>query len=325
VQLVGGSAQISGWELKSFPRRAGQFTLRVYRQEISGKVNAVGEFAVHHRSPKPFPDWTPESLPAVRQTNELEIALEKLETGLTGKETGHGPAGEGAKSFSRAKFTLRENGAATEKWSVCGIAVVSAAGEIRTGGSYGSLWRHGEHQLHFEGGLWLEEPAWKIGVDFARTANFPANELWALKGVHVPPPGEVVNVRIVTNLHHAELEFLGVSGSNANLPEDYAGIRPHANIHVRTPHPMDGLRVVLVEVQDDQGRKLETNGSTTRTSMGGRGNTPKEMLHGFAIQIPPDARSLDVTLAVTQVRHVEFFAKPVLFEPGRIPARRFEP
>jgi hypothetical protein len=316
VQLVGSSTQMSGWELKFFPRRVEQFGLRVYRHEATGKVVRVGEFHVRFPRSDNFPIWAAEPLPSTRRTNGLEISLTKLETGLTGKETGHRPAGEDAKSFSRATFTMKENGTPREKWSVCGIGASNAAGEVRPAGSYGSLWQRGEHKVNFEGGLWLEE-TWKVNVDFARTGNFPSDELWFIKGVSVPKPGELMEARVVTNLHHAELQFLGVSGAKAVLQEDYAGIQPHANIHVRMPHPMDGLRLVLVEVRDDQGRKLATNGSTARTSMGGRGNTPKEMLHGFAVEIPDDAKSLDITLAATRVRSVEFLAKPSLTESAR--------
>jgi hypothetical protein len=38
------------------------------------------------------------------------------------------------------------------------------------------------------------------------------------------------------------------------------------------------------------------------------------MLHGFAIELPENAKSLDITVAATRVRRVEFLAKPVLTE-----------
>jgi hypothetical protein len=329
VSLVGGSSsQISGWEQREYPRRAARFEIRVYQEEAGGKVRPMGAFAVRNPRPGQVPNWTAETLPATRRTNELEITLTSLQTGLTGNETGQGPAGEGARSFSRATFQLKENGARTEKWSVCGISASNAAGEVRPGGSYGSHWLRGEHKLDFPSALWPEEPAWKLLVDFARTEDFPSDDLWIIKDVKIPLRGELMEARAVTNLHHAELEFLGVSGAKAKLPDGYAGIRPNGNIHLRTPHPMDGLRIVLVEARDDQGRKLEAKGSTARASMGGRGNTPREMQHGFAVEIPRDAKSLDITFAVTRVRRIEFLAKPVMFESKsefRIPKSEANP
>jgi hypothetical protein len=306
--------QICGWELKEFPRRANETELRVYCQDYDDRIVRIAEFKVRNPRPVKLPPWTAETLPATRTTNELEITLTRLETGLTEKETGFGPAGDGAKSFSRATFAIKENGTPTEKWSACGISASNAVGEIHPGGSYGSRWSRGEHKVDFDGALWLEEAAWKLVVDFARTGDFPLDELWSVKGVSVPGAGWLMETRIATNLFSEELEFLGVSGPKTHLPEGYAGIQPHANIHVRTPHPMDGLRLGLVEVRDDQGRKLATKGSTVRTSMGGRGNTPREMLHGFAVEIPEDAKSLDIRFAATRVRSVEFLAKPVMFD-----------
>lgn len=306
--------QIGGWELREFPRRGRRFAIWVYQQEFTEKVLRIGAFTVRNPRPGNSLTWTAETLPATRRTNQLEISLTKLETGLTGQETGHGPAGEGAKSFSRATFKLKENGAPTENWSLCGISSSNAAGEFRPGGSYSSRWQRGEHKVDFEGGLWLEEPAWKINVDFARTGDFPSDELWSIKGVTVPLTGWLMENRIVTNIFNEELEFVGVSGPKTYLPEGYTSLQPHATILVRTAHPMHGVRIALVEVRDDQGRKLATKGSSARTSMGGRGNTPKEMLHGFAVEIPEDAKSLDITFAVTRVRSVEFLAKPVMFD-----------
>lgn len=314
---IGGPSLITGRELPQHPRRAKVFKIRLYRSESGGSAVRVGELTIRNPASGKFPTWPAETLPARRRTNELEITLLKLETGLTGKEVGHGPAGDGANSFSRATFTVKENGAPTEKWSVCGIRMSNAAGEVRPAGTYVSRWERAEHKVDFEGALWLEETAWKLEVDLARTGDFPADELWFIKGAPVPQPGDLEIMRAITNLHYVELEFLGVSGAKTVLPADYAAIQPHANLHVRTPHPLDGVRLALVEVRDDQGRKLATQGSTARTSMGGRGNTPREMLHGFAIEIPEDAKSLDITLAATRIVSVEFLAKPALTASAR--------
>jgi len=310
-------SNITGWELPLHPRRAKEFKIRIYGRELSGNVTRIGELTVRNPRAGRLPTWPAETLPATRQTNNLEVNLTKLETGFTGKEAGRASAREVAKCFSRATFTVKENGVPTEKWSVCGIRMSNAAGEVRPLGTYVSRWERGEHKVDFEGALWQEEAAWKLAMDFARTGNYPADELWRVEGVPAPGPGELLMARSVTNLHFVELEFLGVSGPKTVLPADYAAIRPHANLHVRTPHPMDGVRLALVEVRDDQSRKLETKGSTARISTGGRGNTPKEMLHGFAIELPEHAKSLDITLAATRIVSVEFLAKPALTESAR--------
>ena len=107
--------------------------------------------------------------------------------------------------------------------------------------------------------------------------------------------------------------FLGVSGlKNFAVTQ----VTPaYAVIHVRTQYPLDSLRVMLVEVRDDRGRIASPRGLTNTISTGGGGNTPKESLTGFRVEIPEGAKSLDITLAATPIRHVEFLAKPVLTQP----------
>lgn len=276
----------------------------------------VGEFPILNPRSAKFPTWTAASLPAIWQTNKLEITLVRLETGLTTGQTGLGPAAEGARAFSRASFTFKENGAPTEHWGVCRLGLCNAAGEVRTAGTYGSRWERGEHRVDFDGALWVEEEAWKLEVDFARTADFPAEELWFIGDVAVPGERALNAMRLGTNKFGEELEFLGVSRARASLPEGYTSLSPEANLHVRAPYPLENLRLVLVAVTDDRGRRLAQRGLATTTSTGGRGITPKEMLYGFGLEIPEDTRTLNVTLAATRIVSAGFQAKPTLTAPA---------
>jgi hypothetical protein len=113
-------------------------------------------------------------------------------------------------------------------------------------------------------------------------------------------------------MHNVDVEFLGVSAPRAKLSEGYTAMGPHANIHVRAPYPLEGVRVKLVKVSDERGREAKLQGTSSSTGTGGRGATPKESLFGFGFDIPEGAEALDVTLAVTRSRQVEFLAKPAL-------------
>jgi hypothetical protein len=81
---------------------------------------------------------------------------------------------------------------------------------------------------------------------------------------------------------------------------------------VRAPYPLEGVRVKLVKVSDERGREAKLQGTSSSTGTGGRGATPKEALFGFGFDIPEGAETLDVTLAVTRSRQVEFLARPSL-------------
>jgi hypothetical protein len=166
--------------------------------------------------------------------------------------------------------------------------------------------------VDFSGGLWLDEPAWLLNVEFGRTENFPPEELWLITGVRIPTNKKVAETRIVTTRSGREFEFLGVSGPNAPLRDQFTGIRPHANFHLRTPFPLAEWHLFLMDIKDDQGRQVRTHGVCTAASILG-GATVKHLLYGFAFDLPDDAKTLDITLAITKGRHVQFVAKPTLF------------
>ncbi len=308
---------LSGWELEEFPRRSKQIGIRLYTGGSTGNYTLVAEFKIPNQTRVDQPDWPAEQLPATRKTNDLEISLLKLETGLTGRDVGIGTVGRDTKVFTRGEFTMREHGQATEDWSVNQIESTASSSEIHPkGNGVLSIWLNHTNVFSFTGALWPEEPAWKLKVKLSRTAHFPPQELWTIKGVLVPAPGQVSEVPSHTNIYGEEIEFLGVSSPNAQLPQDWTKMRPDSNLHARTPFPLSNAHLTLVEVRDDQGRKLEAGGIAIRSSTGGRGATLRQTDYGFAVKIPDWAKTLDVTFAFSQSRSVEFLAKPVMAAPS---------
>lgn len=308
----GRPSMITGWELPEHPRRAKEFRIRLYQRGVDGTPARIAELTVPNPASGKFPIWQADPLPATRRTDKLEITLSKLETGLTAEEAGIAWASEGGRSLSRAIFTVKEDGVPTGRWGVSRLRVSNAAGEVRQCRAFDSAWQDEQRIITFEGGLWLEESAWKLEIAFVRNAAYPPEEHWVIKGVPVPRPGELIELHVVTNLFNVELEFVGVRGANAKLFDNHIATQPHAKIHVRSPHPMDDLRVALVEVKDDLGSSAILNGFSSTVSTGGRGITPKEMLYEFGFDLPAEVKSLDITLAATRIVTVAFLAKPSL-------------
>ncbi len=307
---VGVARQLAGWEVLDYPKRSGGFRLRIYGTGADRQLTPTGDVRIPTLARNSFPGWQAESLPTVRLTNGLEITLTKLETGAVDPVAGFAPVGMVARAFSRATFQLRENNLPTENWSVHRLRLSSATGILRHGDGKSARWQAGQYTADAWGGLWLEEPSWKVQADFARTADFPAEDLWGVRGVPVPRPGKMIEHRVVTNLHGEELEFLGVSGFKH--PQGVLVGKTYASLQVRTPHPLDALSVVLVEVRDEQGRGAVSHGSAAELGTGGRGITPKETVIHFRLEVLEGARFLDITLAATPVQPVEFLAKPEL-------------
>ena len=167
---------------------------------------------------------------------------------------------------------------------------LQALGEIHLqGNGILSIWRDHTNFFSFTGALWPEEPAWKLKVKVSRTAHFPPQELWTIKGIAVPASEEFSEVSARTNIYGEDIEFLGLSSPDAKLPPDWTKMRPDSNLHARTPFPLSDAHLTLVEVRDDQGRKLKTGGSANSTSTGGRGATLRQTDYAFAVSILVDA------------------------------------
>lgn len=305
---------LSGWELEEYPRRSKQIGIRLYAVGYAGNDVLVAEFKIPNQVRLNYPVWVAEKLPALRKTNDLEISLLKLETGLATIGMGTRTAGKGGKAFSSGEFTMREHGQATEDWSITHIEATASSGEIRPLALI-SAWRDHKQVFGFTGALWLEEPAWKLKVEVSRTAHFPPAELWIVKHVPVPAPGRISEISAHTNMYGEEIELLSLSSPNTSIEELRIRL-PDANLHARTPFPLSDAHLTLVEVRDDQGQKVETHGLRTGSSTGGRGATLRQMDYRFGINIPDGAKTLDVTFAFSQSLYVEFLAKPVMAEPA---------
>jgi hypothetical protein len=215
-----------------------------------------------------------------------------------------------ATACTRATFAIKEKGLASRDWTVSRIFATSATGEKLT--SLSGHWVGDALMVDFQGPLWLDEPAWKLRVEVSRIANYSSEDLWKITQVPVPTTREICGGGAMTNLNRAVLEFLGLSSPGAILRSGNVGVSGRWNAHLRTPYPVEDLRFSLVEVRDQLGHIAELKGSTSITSDGGRGITPREMLYGFGFELPPGAETLDLTFAVTQSRYVEFQTKSIL-------------
>ncbi len=302
-----------GWGLQQYPRRSRQFGIRIYYPSPSGgSQTLVGDFKIPNRYPVTAPEWLAKQFPITISTNGLEVSLRNLETGLTARETGLGSAAQDARAFTRAEFTMREHGLATEDWSVQTIVARAASGETRPLQGYSSSWRYHTNVFGFTGALWPEERGWKLNVEVSRTTHFPPSELWTIHDVSVPAARQINKMRATTNVYGEDIEFLGLSSPNAKLPDDWTSVQPDPNLHACTPFPLLGTRLTLVEVRDDHGRKLDIGSFARSDNTGSRGATLRQTDYGFAVKIPSDAKTLDVTFAFTQSRFVEFTAKPAI-------------
>ena len=309
ISIKAVDREITGWTVHSFPHRSAIIGVRLYSPD--GLL--LGQFTVPNRNAIRYPEWKPESLPASRSSDPLEVTLLGFETGVAMPGlvvTGSGRTG------ARATFALKTMGVVSHDWCVTHLIATSATGERHI--SNPGYWLGDVQVVDFDVPLWVQEPAWKLRAEVARAANYPERELWTWTGMVVPGPKQFAQSGAITNLYMSELEFLGISSPGAVLPTRCVAVTGWWNAHLRTPYPLNDWKVSLVEVRDQVGGTALLQGQCSATSDGGRGITPREMIYGFGFDLPSNAQTLDLTFAITPIHFFDFQAKPVLARAGKV-------
>ncbi len=277
-----------------FPRRGREVRLRFNRRDRN--LPAV-EFRIPNPVPDPYPVWRPEAFPIHRRTDDFSCTLTSLVTGLGDIESNE-RAVPGVPPLTRATFRMRRGTLATREWEPVGVTLSDATGNVLSFEDEALIRRGNEQSLYFRGALSLREAAWKLRVELSRTAtaSFSPEESWTVRGVAVPaarqstPSGEVVTRKGV------RVRFLELAGT------DRAWYKPRVRLTVEGR--MDDLRLT-VRARDQKGRVYAGYGTSTH----GRQQLRKTRCDYF-LNLPPDARVLDLTFAVHRSRYVEFLARP---------------
>lgn len=157
-----------------YPARSKKFYLRLYQQDASGALVRAANFPVAKTPSTNVPNWSPEPLPAKRETNGLTFILERAEVGLQPKVKVVPPYDSYPGAWSEFAFRVTENGKPSAGWDVHEIWIYEAKGNwIRT--SKRDLWSLNGTFSRLENGniicthrweFWTGEPAWKLRVRF---------------------------------------------------------------------------------------------------------------------------------------------------------------
>jgi hypothetical protein len=159
----------------------------------------------------------------------------------------------------------------------------------------------------YQYGLWPDEPAWKLRVEFSRTSGFHNDELWTVQNVPLEPgcQQDLWNFvrRDQTNSAFAETTLNGfhLKLFPAIKFTDQPNMRGaiEGGLVVQTDLPLDEMRLTLVNATDDQGHEIKS------MNWGWSDND-----YRFGLRELGSARSLNLTLALHRSRFVEFTAKP---------------
>ncbi|PAW88699.1 MAG: hypothetical protein B9S33_04435 [Pedosphaera sp. Tous-C6FEB] len=298
-----------GRAFTAFPRRGKMVLLRIYDHTPTGGRSLQASFHFPNPAPGPHPEWRPQPPPARARHGNLEITFKQLQTGLGDGSEPRSPK-PGESSWARVDFEVKENGVASDVWTPDGIELSDATGNQFRQQSWSSGVRGGVTHLRWAPHLWPSETAWKLRTEFARNerAVFSTNELIVVTGLALPAADSVTALNLSTNRLGHTVHVLGLSHGRGkfgtrNSRMSSSGISIEVDV---SPELGTRKRLTVLNVRDDQGRKVDSSGA------GSGGGS-----YSFNFTPMPDARSLDFSLAVQEVVLGEFVVKPTPFIPGK--------
>jgi hypothetical protein len=294
-----GAQEVRSFYFKAFPRREKTFQVLLTRWNSStGQKEIVSDFPIANPAwKKSFPVWKPEPLPATKTNGDLEFTLAKLTSGLSSLGDSRRAANP-TESGTGVEFEVRQGGQVLTNWQPVKVYAQDATGNELENRSWSNSLKDGKQQMHFQGTLDPNEPAWKLRVEFTRTSGFAPEETWSIN----------VATNIVTNSWGqvftnslARTNLLGASVELVGLRRRFAGVHPTRTVQVlfRINSLPSNHRFSLSSAIDDQGRALRRSGSSYSSTQ-----------CDFDLEAMPDSASLIITVALHPSRVVEFLAKP---------------
>jgi RNA polymerase sigma factor (sigma-70 family) len=310
AQNSGGISDANGhqyWvgEAPVFPRRG-----KTVRLRLLSNANIIGEFEIPNPAPAPgaHATWTASHLPSSAAAQGLEATLVKF----LARHVRETNKRSDLVSRTECVFTLRENAQATLDWRPTLFEISDATGnhwlawpDSRFSGLEGFNVR-----CAFFGALWPGESAWKLRVEFRRIANFPKSELLRIPKIRIPVPQEIEEPHIQYDQNGVDLELAFIIGTDVAV-DRLSMLNTETKkgcITIILAALQDilsqGKRLTFVGATDDQGRRVEL--AACREPGTPESPTP----FSFVFEPPAGAHELNLEVAVSESRFLEFLAKP---------------
>ena len=319
---------IQGFILHTFPRWDKEFLARprLYRGEISSE-----EFVITNPAPVPMTNWTPETLPVTKSDGDIEVTLNQLiaDAPLEPYRRQKSISQDDPQNKCvRIAFDLKQKGQSATNWYPWLVDVSDAVGNhVRTSMQYqdnelirqhtrpGYALHYGTNDeykgYYFMPGLWPDEPAWKVRLEFTRQSGFAADEIvtftnlsvklgtqqdhddqweWDASKTNIVPVAEAM----VNGVHMKMLPPL-LYPPEIMPGEKHLGV----SIYADSDLTRQGMRLKVLQATDGQGHEIWSPFS------------PAWAGH-FEIDLPnpSDVKTLNLKLALHKSRYVEFTVKP---------------
>jgi hypothetical protein len=341
ANTLGGPGEVvRGWQIRAFPRRSKLLGLRFLSQSPAGRWTIADEFKIQNPAYSEYPQWTPESLPITKQDGDLSVALTKFASGDFDRSGAGGDAiaisptlsltklgrrdldrsggfagdDEIAPRLTRLVFVPIDNHVPPNHWTVQKMTISDATGNRWS--EFHSFRRTmiTNCTVEFSGALWPGENAWKLDVEFVRTAGFNAQELWEAPPIQLPALGHLTDLTNAWHYDGVTVQLVALASPNTDHPGAFKWIakwwgEDKNNVYslaLKLSPELKGRRLSVVKAVDQYGREAE---------IVQHGNEDYVEQAVFLKPLP-ETRELKLTFALQRSRFVQFVARPEFATSG---------
>ncbi len=157
-------------------------------QELSDQ-----KFSLHNPAHGSPAGWMAQSLPDTEQDGEMTVTLKKLVTGAKMPyNRGDADGDDAINKGVQATFNVQINGTNATMWEPISFEMTDATGNhaddsISPRQSQQLQVKDNDVTATYQYGLWPDEPAWKMRVEFSKQSGFDGNESWTVQGIPLDP------------------------------------------------------------------------------------------------------------------------------------------
>jgi len=295
----GGTNEIVAVQFDTFPRRQGKIILRVQEYvQNEGQVLNEKHFVISNPAHGPFPTWTAESLPVTKTDDDFSVTLTKLQFGVDGSfNRDQANPDDAINKGVEAVFHAQQSGTNAVNWQPAGIETSDATGN-HEGAGCNCRWDGDNLVADYQWGLWANEPAWKLRVEFVKQSGFGDDELLTVTNIPFQPGNRNdfwnwSNSR--TNTPFAESTVNGIRVKIYRVQQFADQMQPSAVLLVRGDSMPEGTHLTVLKIADDQGRDIDHWGWST---------------DAYGLRDVDGVTNITVTVAVHKGHFFEFTAKP---------------
>ena len=307
--------EIQGFMLDAYPRWDRKIMLRVFSYGNGGQRISKEHFVVSNPGRRSFAKWPVEPLPDSQSDGDLTVTLNKLVAGAQlPYNRGNGvPKNDSFNKGVQLDFDIQQSGQTATNWSPVRVVTSDAAGnslQVRINPNY----QNGQSSGYFcQQGLWPDEPAWKLRVEFSRQSGFSDDEIWSVTNLQINA-GSQQDVQNAWNNNfnnsgksNPAFAETTVNGVHLKLfpairyqdPNNNGDQSVSFSLKADPDPEAGGMRLTVLKATDDQGHDLQNRGSSW-----GSGN------YQYQYANARNVNSLNLTFAIHKSRFMEFTVKP---------------